>query len=1132
MHIKRIEIERFGALANVTIDSLGPGLQVLHGTNETGKTSLLEFVRAVFFGFEGLFRRGVLDPQLPCAGRLVVRSGAQGQQVSIERRHEGPHIGSLTRASYEDDIIGLGGDHGDFVNLADLDPQPDGRNKTRLYLQDIVGDIDEKTFTTVMAFGLDELHELRTLDPEGCGSRLYELASGLDRSGVARVLTHLRDAILRLDSSDPTISPLEALRLRHRDAIERLTALQSPALAAGGVNVELIRLDHQITAFEGALDKARHTEGVVRGVLLLEPLFARRQATARELSALQDAPLVHGDLDQWKRALRIHKRCVAHAHKRKRTRSRLARELKAIPAESMIWEKRAAITGLCDELPRLERLVGEVARADSHALLASRRFGEHIGSAGLSRLVRLDRESDGEKALQNELLLPEGFTRSFTPLRSRARDCAAASREVARAAQGVSDAQSVLENARGLPTRTGGEPAGVTIAEAIEQASGRATLLRNRLSAGEHLIELEHSITRLESELGVERAGQLIPIGWLVGLGAVFMIGAGMLLSGLLLPTEITGSLAYAMAALGLAGTGLASVTTWSLDRTAATRLAAIGRQCDMVRKQRDETFLQCGQLDKRIPADATASLERRVALALGEVDRLEQLAAREGSVHGLADKVTLAEQNLKRAVAVRKAARLRWKKALHSRGLPVSLSPNDVRQIGNHRHTLLTLDDDRRRLSEEARQKREELSSFSHRINQMMEECDLAHEATPLEHLRQLRECLDTQTLAVRRREQIARQLERSRLRHRQSLRLLKHADRGLQAFFTRWSVANEKDFLAKVDRRPHFAQAKAHAETAEIAWNSARRTLTEPTDPEAWLLQTHLHTLEERLADACATTLQVQASLTAAVKERIELLARVAHASGDHCTEALQAELADIELQRAGQLDRRRMLERAHIILEETRAIVARDHQPPVLREASYWLSQLTEGRYTSITTTIEEARLEVHESDGQTWSPERLSRGTREQVFLALRLALVRDLERHGIQLPIVMDDALVNFDDRRATAAARVLCEFLADNPSERQMLVLTCHSHVAAIFAAAGANVRSLSDALPAWLPQPSSSKAAVKKPPRRSGKSIPVLSAEPAPETQPVQNIRPDSLLEATATASLAPINQEMPPEA
>ena len=43
MHIETIHIERSGKLTGVTIDHLGPGVQVLHGTNETGKTSLLEF---------------------------------------------------------------------------------------------------------------------------------------------------------------------------------------------------------------------------------------------------------------------------------------------------------------------------------------------------------------------------------------------------------------------------------------------------------------------------------------------------------------------------------------------------------------------------------------------------------------------------------------------------------------------------------------------------------------------------------------------------------------------------------------------------------------------------------------------------------------------------------------------------------------------------------------------------------------------------------------------------------------------------------------------------------------------------------------------------------------------------------
>lgn len=206
MHIERLEIETFGGLVQVTIADLGRGVQVLHGTNEVGKTSLLEFVRAIFFGFEGLFRRGVLDPQVPCSGRLVVaigrgpRGDREQHRFSIERRHEGPGIATLTQASYEDGIVGLGGDEGDLVTIERLDAGED--DNQRIYLQDLVGDIDETTFTNVMAFGLDELHELRTLEPEGCGSRLYELANGLDRSRVAGTLRHIEEAISRLETGD------------------------------------------------------------------------------------------------------------------------------------------------------------------------------------------------------------------------------------------------------------------------------------------------------------------------------------------------------------------------------------------------------------------------------------------------------------------------------------------------------------------------------------------------------------------------------------------------------------------------------------------------------------------------------------------------------------------------------------------------------------------------------------------------------------------------------------------------------------------------------------------------------------------------------------------------------------------
>ncbi len=1066
MFIERIEAERFGALTRATIDRLGPGVQVLYGTNETGKTTLLEFIRAVFFGFEGLFRRGVLDPQQPCAGRLAVRTGPERTLIAIERRHEGPGIRGLTRQSYEDDIVGLGGDIGDLLDIADIDPRSEG-NRQRLYLQDLVGGIDETTYTNVMAFGLDELHELRTLEPEGCGSRLYELASGLDRSKIARVLTHLREALARLDSGDPAVSPLKSLEVKRDSLLERLAALEAPALTAGGLWAELAHLDAEIVAADSRIAEGVRGEEIVRGVLPLEGLHAAWRRTAERLATLESAPLVHPDRDAWRYASRRLRRHARLAVRRKKRRAKLARGLAELPAESAVWRKRVAVAAACEELPRLERLVADVGRAEAHSRLAARRFGEQVAVAGLSRVIPIAAAIDDSTILP-EVLLPEGFAHSFGPLRARARDLARAAREVGAAKRAVTEARRGHDEVRGVVKSAGAALGGLSLAEAIEQAGERVTSLRKRLQSGDQLAEVEGSIAGLEREVTASLAEQLIPVPWLLGLGGLFVAGFGMFFSGLFLQSQITTALAYAFIPIGLVGQGVAAGTTWSLDRSAKVRLESARSRLETARKRRDDLLTQCGLLDKRIVPDATTTLDRRLAAAQAELDRLEELAARDGSMQLHADRVMLAEQALGRARAAARTARQRWQKALERRGLPPGLSPRDVRQIATHRHTLLTLDDDRRRLSEEARHKREEVAAFSRRVDDLLVECELVPESTPLDHLRLLQERLDAEKAQIRRRASLARRLEAARRRHRHVVRQVRVAERAVREFYARWGVSTEQDFLAKVDRRPEYEEARAAAETAETAWLDARRRTSEPADVDRWLAEVHLVPLDRRLADACAVTGRHRAARSALESRRSEVAARVESAAGDRSTEALQVELAEVEDRLAAQFDRRRLLEQARRLLEETRAVVARDHQPPVLREASRWLARLTEGRYPAIITAIDEARLDVRDAEGTLWSPERLSRGTREQVFLALRLALIRDLGRHDVSLPIVMDDALVNFDDARARSAARVLVEFVAEQAVDRQMLVLTCHEHVARIFHEAGSHVRSFTDPAPLW----------------------------------------------------------------
>jgi uncharacterized protein YhaN len=94
-----------------------------------------------------------------------------------------------------------------------------------------------------------------------------------------------------------------------------------------------------------------------------------------------------------------------------------------------------------------------------------------------------------------------------------------------------------------------------------------------------------------------------------------------------------------------------------------------------------------------------------------------------------------------------------------------------------------------------------------------------------------------------------------------------------------------------------------------------------------------------------------------------------------------------------------------------------------------------------YTRVYKHLETNTLRVGNLDSKTDKAlNELSRGTREQLFLALRLALILSFEKETEPLSIVLDDILVNFDNFRKEAALKVLEEFAAG----RQVLLLECN----------------------------------------------------------------------------------------
>jgi uncharacterized protein YhaN len=136
------------------------------------------------------------------------------------------------------------------------------------------------------------------------------------------------------------------------------------------------------------------------------------------------------------------------------------------------------------------------------------------------------------------------------------------------------------------------------------------------------------------------------------------------------------------------------------------------------------------------------------------------------------------------------------------------------------------------------------------------------------------------------------------------------------------------------------------------------------------------------------------------------------------------------------------------ARYMFEEARKRYEEKRQPAVVRRASNHLRFLTRDRYREVRMPLDGSDLHVLPTgDGLPKTVGQLSRGTAEQLYLALRFGFIEEFADNRSPLPIVIDDILVNFDPSRATAAIETLIRLSA----QFQILYFTCHPSTADIF---------------------------------------------------------------------------------
>jgi uncharacterized protein YhaN len=213
----------------------------------------------------------------------------------------------------------------------------------------------------------------------------------------------------------------------------------------------------------------------------------------------------------------------------------------------------------------------------------------------------------------------------------------------------------------------------------------------------------------------------------------------------------------------------------------------------------------------------------------------------------------------------------------------------------------------------------------------------------------------------------------------------------------------------------------------------------------------------LEGALAVARLEAREVEAERSELLERRGTLDGRMQRGAEESASTRLRLQETGVVQKISESLESYAVVSVAGRLLEETLEAYEAERQPSVIQSAQDIFSRLTGERYTRLATPLGRFEPLVSAAGSSGKPPERLSRATAEQLFLALRLSYLDNLAGAHPALPVLMDDILVNFDDDRRRAAVEVIFDF----SKGRQVVFFTCHPATAEAFTEASEKLTML-----------------------------------------------------------------------
>lgn len=1031
MKITQVHIDSFSGWRDTTIDLPDAEMHVLYGPNETGKSTLLRFVRGVLYGFaeRDRFAAGAEEWRATRAGHLNVTHA--GHHYVIRRESDLPD--------------------GDRVRLTD----GQGGAVSNDVLADLLGGVDATTFENVFALGLPELQEIATLSADEVAGHVYHVSLGPTGRRLIDALSEARRRKALLLDDDGSQGTIAALARRIGELDEQIARCEQDTRRHAGLCDELRRLEAEL---RDQKQRQQGLQGQLRGHEYLERVagpWRRARDVALELERLprvacipdgglerlDELELQIDDRAQRKQDLAAEARQLAESAARLTADSRLAGHVAAVSA---LLAGREEFIAAESRLPGL-REDAELARLEADEAISRLGDGwneQRVESVDASpaAAIRLSRHARHYGDL----------------LKRRKREVRRYQHVASRLQQRQADLAQQLKPFQAAEA-----------AEALEMCRRRLALIESAAANEMRARALEQTRDDLAAELTAREERQPLPPYFFAVLLAFGVLGLVLLVAGVV--GVVQGASGHTPWLAGLVLTLLGATcggVTWSVKRHFEPREQ---QRADLAgRLQRVTT--EIAQLQNAIAEHrraAAAALpdgshhdhddgqtEQALADARDRLLTVERLVREEDVVKSRRVSLSRFRERIRETQRTVSAARRDWCRALSELRLDESVRVDaPLEQWREAAEAAAKLDHSR--FSDEALRRAErdaaEFRAAVMRLARELGDADAAATDTA-GLLMDWEQRLAAWQATRRQRRTLRRDARRRRRAAERTAEKLSELERRRLEHLAAAGAADRDEFEQRV--RAHARRLELEEELADSNEALARAAQSEP---ELAIVEEDLRAFEPAANRAAIDAIRAELSDLAADleqgRERVGRLSQeLQQIESDRRAASLRHDRSQLRCQLAEELQALCAVEIASAALEHARSRLERDHQPRTLLRASDFLSRLTGGGYDRVWTRIAERRLLVDEADGGTLDVEQLSAGTREQLFLAIRLALVDQLRGHGVRLPVVLDDVLVNFDEHRTSAAVRTLCDVAALG---QQVLVFTCHQHLVERFRSAG-----------------------------------------------------------------------------